>query len=103
MGFGTFLACLVCLWYDSIAPGLSARHANKREEYLRLPLACAGGLIFIVSMLWLGWSARPNIHWTVPLAATIPYGLAYHLIFVAMINASQPTSSKQSTCMHATN
>lgn len=88
MGFGTFVGCFVCWWYDDLALPLSARHPRKREEYLRLPLACGAGPIFAVSMLWLGWSARPEIHWLVPLSATVPYGLAYHLIFVAMINVS---------------
>ncbi|GAB1314811.1 Polyamine transporter 4 [Madurella fahalii] len=86
MGFGTFIGCFICWWCDDFTLRLSAKHPNKREEYLRLPLACAAGPMFVVSMLWLGWSARPDVHWLVPLMATIPYGLAYHLIFVVMIN-----------------
>ncbi|KAK4114828.1 MFS general substrate transporter [Canariomyces notabilis] len=86
MGFGTFVACFILWWYDSLALRLSDRHPDKREEYLRLPLACVSGPVFAVSMLWLGWSSRPEIHFLVPLASTIPYGLTYHLIFMAMIN-----------------
>jgi hypothetical protein len=37
-------------------------------------------------MLWLGWSARADIHWLVPLASMVPYGVAYHLIYVAIVN-----------------
>lgn len=88
VGFGTFVGCFICWWSDDFTLRLSAKHPSKREEYLRLPLACVAGPMFVVSMLWLGWSARSDIHWLVPLTATIPYGLAYHLIFVVMINVS---------------
>ena len=37
-------------------------------------------------MLWLGWSARPEVHWVVPLASMVPYSLSYHIIYVAIIN-----------------
>ena len=37
-------------------------------------------------MLWLGWSARPEVHWLVPLASMVPYSLSYHIIYVAIIN-----------------
>ncbi|KAL2134564.1 hypothetical protein VTI74DRAFT_11458 [Chaetomium olivicolor] len=86
MGLGTILGSFIILWYDTYAPRLTARHPAKREEYLRLPLVCAGGPTYVLSMLWLGWSARTDIHWVVPLLSMIPYGLAYQLIYVAIIN-----------------
>ncbi|KAK3308294.1 major facilitator superfamily domain-containing protein [Chaetomium strumarium] len=86
MGLGTAIGSIILLWYDGVAVRLGARHPSKREEYLRLPLACAGGPIFVMSMLWLGWSARADIHWLVPLASVVPYGVAYHLIYVAIVN-----------------
>ncbi|KAK0636397.1 major facilitator superfamily domain-containing protein [Bombardia bombarda] len=86
MGLGTICACCVIVWYDGVAPRLSDRHPTKKPEYLRLPVACAGGPAFVVALLWLGWSARPEVHWVVPLLATIPYGFAYNMIFTSMIN-----------------
>ncbi|KAK4157541.1 polyamine transporter 4 [Chaetomidium leptoderma] len=86
MGLGTILGSFICVWYDGVAPRLSAKHPTKREEYLRLPLVCAAGPVYVISMLWLGWSSRADIHWAVPLASMVPYGLAYHLIYVAIIN-----------------
>jgi hypothetical protein len=85
-GVGTIIGCIIFVWYDGFAPRLSAKHPTKREEYLRLPLVCAGGPLWTASMLWLGWSARPDIHWLVPLTSTIPYGLGAHLIYVSIIN-----------------
>ncbi|KAK4040206.1 hypothetical protein C8A01DRAFT_46443 [Parachaetomium inaequale] len=86
MGLGTILGCFILTWYDGIAPRLGSRNPTKREEYLRLPPVCAAGPLYVVSMLWLGWSARPDVHWLVPLWSMVPYGLAYHLIYVAIIN-----------------
>jgi len=93
---GTIIGSVILYWYDGIAPRLSAKHPAKREEYLRLPLVCASGPVYVVSMLWLGWSARTSVHWFVPLSAMVPYGASYHLIYVAIINvrweSQQPPS-----------
>ncbi|KAK0720300.1 major facilitator superfamily domain-containing protein [Lasiosphaeris hirsuta] len=86
MGLGTFAACFAFLWYDSIAPSISAKHPEKKAEYLRLPVACASGPAFVVSILWLGWASKPDVPWIVPLLAMVPYGFAYQLIYTAMIN-----------------
>jgi hypothetical protein len=88
VGLGTCFGCIAALYYDTIAPRLSAKHPAKKPEYLRLPLACAAAPFFVVSLLWLGWTSRKDIHLMVPLAALLPYGFAYQLIFVAMINVS---------------
>jgi hypothetical protein len=90
VGPGTFIGVGVALWYANFAAEVSAKHPSKKAEYLRLPMACFGGPPFVLSLLWLGWSSSPHIHWSVPLMALLPYGSAYLLIFVAMINVSAP-------------
>jgi hypothetical protein len=42
----------------------------------------------VVSLLWLGWASREDVHWVVPLMAVVPFGLAYQVIFAAMLNVS---------------
>lgn len=79
MGLGTIGGSVIMLWYDGVAPRLSAKHPTKHEEYLRLPLVCAGGPVYVASMLWLGWTAREDIHWFVPLSSMVPYGLSYRM------------------------
>ena len=80
------MGCSVQIWYDRIAHRITVKHPKKRPEYLRLPLACLGGPAFVVSLLWLGWASKPEIHWIVPLLATIPYGFSNQMIFMGMIN-----------------
>ncbi|KAK4467172.1 major facilitator superfamily domain-containing protein [Cladorrhinum samala] len=86
IGAGTIVGCFICWWSDPVTVRLSAEHPKKRAEYLRLPLACIGGPIFVVSILWFGFTARGGIHWAVPFVALFPYGIAYNIIWVSMIN-----------------
>ena len=57
-----------------------------KQEYRRLPLACIGGPMYVVSLLWLGWTSQPDIHPIVPMLAGIPFGIGFYTIFVALLN-----------------
>ncbi|MCJ1310324.1 hypothetical protein MMC25_003987 [Agyrium rufum] len=85
---GAFIACAIFLYYDSILQHAKDRHApwSMVEEYRRLPLACFGAPLFVVSLFWLGWAAKPGVHWIVPMLAGVPFGLAYLLVFMALLN-----------------
>lgn len=83
---GSIITVALSHTYDRYAPSITCRHPNKHAEYLRLPLACVGGPLFVVSLFWLGWTSRASIPWIVPLLSMIPYGAAYQLIFMSMIN-----------------
>ncbi|KAJ5555449.1 Major facilitator superfamily domain general substrate transporter [Penicillium sp. DV-2018c] len=88
IGIGAILACFVFLWYDGYLARAKARNAPWAfiEEYRRLPLACIGGPLYVISLFWIGWTASPNIHWVVPFLSGIPFGMGYLLIFMAMLN-----------------
>ncbi|KAI9754803.1 MAG: hypothetical protein M4579_004528 [Chaenotheca gracillima] len=88
IGVGAFIACGLFVWYDSILQQAKQRRAPwaMSEEYRRLPLACVGGPIFSISLFWLGWSARADVHWIVPMLAGIPFGIGFLLIFMAFLN-----------------
>lgn len=83
---GTIITIIVSYLYDRYSVNFLRRHPRKQAEYARLPLACVGGPLFVMSLFWLGWTARSSIHWIVPLLSMIPYGAAYQMIFMAMIN-----------------
>lgn len=88
VGVGAALACAVFLWYDGYLARAKARNASWAhiEEYRRLPLACIGGPLYVVSLFWVGWTASEDIHWVVPFLSGIPFGAGYLLIFMAMLN-----------------
>ena len=56
------------------------------EEYLSLPLACVGGPLFVISLFWVGWTARADIPWIVPTLAALPFGTGFLLIFMGELN-----------------
>lgn len=87
MMFAGSIITVVCSYlFDRFGQKWVRRHPNKQPEFLRLPLACVGGPLFVVALFWLGWTARPSVPWVVPLLSIIPYGVAYQMIFMAMIN-----------------
>ncbi|KAJ9195978.1 hypothetical protein DTO164E3_6516 [Paecilomyces variotii] len=88
IGVGAFIACGIFLWYDSFLAKAKARGArwSQIEEYRRLPLACLGGPSYVVSLLWVGWTAYPDVHWAAPMLSGILFGIGYMLIFMATLN-----------------
>lgn len=85
---GAFLATGIFMYWDSVL--LRAKRSNapwtKIEEYHRLPLACLGGPLYVISLFWLGWSANADIHWIAPILSGVPFGVAFMLIFMALLN-----------------
>ncbi|CRK45057.1 hypothetical protein BN1723_006427 [Verticillium longisporum] len=73
--------------YDPTLTRLHRRHpALRKEEYRRLPLACVGGPLFVASLFWLGFTARPFLPFWVPMLAGLPFGAGFMLIFMALLN-----------------
>ncbi|EFE38895.1 hypothetical protein TRV_06414 [Trichophyton verrucosum HKI 0517] len=88
IGAGVAAALGLFFCWDSYLNRSKLRNAPWAdvEEYRRLPLAVVGGPLFVVSLFWLGWTASPNIHWSIPMLSGIPFGAGFLLIFIAMIN-----------------
>ncbi|KAL2048070.1 hypothetical protein ABVK25_011055 [Lepraria finkii] len=61
---GAIFALAIFIYYDSVLQ--RAKKANAYwasiEEFHRLPLACFGGPLYVISLFWLGWTASPNIY-----------------------------------------
>lgn len=72
-------------WYLSRAQRLN-KPWSRNEEMVRLPLACIAGPFFVLSSFWLGWTARPDIHWMVPTCAGVLFGMGYLCLFMALLN-----------------
>ena len=78
----------IFFWYDDY---LAKSKADGKkwaflEEYRRLPLLCVGGPLYAVSLFWLGWTTRHSIHWMVPCASGLVYGIGIDLSFLALNN-----------------
>ncbi|KAI1119135.1 MFS transporter [Nemania sp. NC0429] len=88
VGVGGVIACGIAIWYDRFLEQAKERGASwpKSEEYRRLPLACLSGPLNVSSLFWLGWAARSDIHWIVPMLAGVPFGMGLELVFISMLN-----------------
>lgn len=65
IGVGALISACFYLtwdWYLTRAQRADKPWARK-EEMVRLPLACIAGPFFVISSFWLGWTAREDIHW----------------------------------------
>lgn len=88
IGAGAVLSMPVFWCWDALLARARESRARwvQREEYRRVPLACLGGPLFVVSLLWLGFTARADVHFVVPMLAGVPFGLGYVLVFMALLN-----------------
>lgn len=90
IGIGALVAGGVYLLWDAYLDRSQARTPppawTKIEEYVRLPLACVGGPLFVISLFWLGWTARADIHRIVPTLSAFPFGIGFLLIFMGELN-----------------
>lgn len=88
IGVGDLGAVALGAIYDSFL--IRARASNKpwsqSEEAFRLPLACLGGPVASISIFWLGWAARKDIHWAIPFASGFINGVGTQLIFIGLLN-----------------
>lgn len=90
IGLGALCALPLFLGWDAyLRKSVRARKAwTRKEEYRRLPLACVGGPSFVVSLFWLGWSARAGVPFYAPMFAGVPFGMGFMLIFMALVCSS---------------
>lgn len=86
VGVGGGLAYFAVLIWDAHLRKLTARGETFSAEYRRLPLACIAGPIYVISMFWQAWTVRADIHYLVPIAAGVPFGFAFALLFIALLN-----------------
>lgn len=58
VGIGSIIACGIYLYWDHYLQQAKDRGApwSQREEYRRLPLACLGGPLIVISLFWIGTS-----------------------------------------------
>jgi DHA1 family multidrug resistance protein-like MFS transporter len=78
---GAFIAaiCLFSWLYYYQEKQFSADGTLQPEK--RLPPAMVGGFFVPICLFWFGWSARPDIHWIMPIIGSSFFSIAAFLLF----------------------
>lgn len=92
---GLILASIIFISIDRLyykPKSLKAIRAGKgtlRDLVLepedRMYAAIVGSLMLPISLFWFAWTARPDIHWIVPIVGTIFFGCGNMLVFFAAV------------------
>lgn len=69
----------------------------------RLPIACVGGFFIPVCLFWFGWSARPSIHWIMPIIGSAYFTIGAFLLFNAVLGYLGDAYPKYVASVYASN
>jgi DHA1 family multidrug resistance protein-like MFS transporter len=80
VGMGTVLG--------NISFVLIFKYAHKKPAFKKLQdaflaPAMLGSILLPISLFWFGWTARPEVHWIVPIIAGFPFGYSMMLLFAS--------------------
>jgi DHA1 family multidrug resistance protein-like MFS transporter len=79
LGMGIFLGNISFILIFKYA---NTKPAFKKLQDAFLAPAMLGSILLPISLFWFGWTARPEIHWIVPIIAGFPFGFSTILLFV---------------------
>ncbi|KAG7194822.1 uncharacterized protein KQ657_004503 [Scheffersomyces spartinae] len=96
IGLGLIIAIIMYTIYDwfVVYPKNPDGTRGKRDEEgnfvwdkpeSKLIYAKVGGLLIVPSLFWLGWAAKKDVHWIVPVLAGLPFGFGLIWIFFGCV------------------
>lgn len=70
--------------YKVVEPQFNEKGELKPEK--RLPPAFVGAFCIPICLFWFGWSARPSIHWIMPIIGSGFFAVGTFLLFNSVLN-----------------
>jgi MFS transporter, DHA1 family, multidrug resistance protein len=72
---GVLLAAIISIAIEQIFYRRSLKTEAKGQTSIELRLipAMYGGFLILASLFWVGWTAKPSVHWAVPVVGTGVY------------------------------
>ncbi|KAL7271416.1 hypothetical protein RUND412_005824 [Rhizina undulata] len=88
VGVGSAFACVAVVLWDQYIMRKKKQDptCHISDEFRRLPLACIGGPVYVISLFWQAWTSKAEFHFMVPAMAGVPFGFGFSLIFMACFN-----------------
>lgn len=83
---GVFITLVPFVWYQRkyIEPKFNEKGELKPEW--RLPPSFVGAFAIPICLFWFGWSARPDIHWIMPIIGSGFFSVGAFLLFNSVLN-----------------
>jgi hypothetical protein len=81
---GVALTPLQNFYYEKARAKTPAGESVPPEA--RLEVCCIGAVILPIGLFVFAWTCTPNVHWIVPILASVPFGAGFLLIFTAINN-----------------
>ncbi|KIW18649.1 hypothetical protein PV08_02938 [Exophiala spinifera] len=83
---GVFIVLGPFIWYQRkyIEPKFNDK--GELQPEWRLPPAFVGGFAIPICLFWFGWSARPDIHWIMPIIGSGFFSVGAFLLFNSVLN-----------------
>ncbi|KAJ9646055.1 GTPase-activating protein [Knufia peltigerae] len=83
---GVFIVLGPFIWYQRkyIEPKFNDK--GELQPEWRLPPAFVGGFAIPICLFWFGWSARPDIHWIMPIIGSGFFSIGAFLLFNSVLN-----------------
>ncbi|KZL78362.1 multidrug resistance protein [Colletotrichum incanum] len=83
---GAFVAIPPFFWYlrNYLEPQFDSNGDIQPEK--RLPPAFVGAFAIPICLFWFGWSARPDIHWIVPIIGSAWFSVGSTFLFNSVLN-----------------
>jgi hypothetical protein len=91
IGLGCCIATGVFIMMDRLTYRKKTLAARAKGDMTPLPpeqrlhSAMLGSFLLPISLFWFAWTAREDIHWIVPLIATVPFGVGNLLVFCSCV------------------
>ncbi|KAL8700837.1 MAG: hypothetical protein Q9201_005230 [Fulgogasparrea decipioides] len=57
---------------------------NEETPETRLPPSIVGSIAIPISIFWFAWSNSPTVHWIVSIAAQVPFGFGFVLVYISV-------------------
>ncbi|KIV86635.1 hypothetical protein PV11_02235 [Exophiala sideris] len=83
---GAFVVIGPFTWYQKkyIEPKFNEK--GELQPEWRLPPSFVGGFCIPICLFWFGWSARPDIHWIMPIIGSSFFSIGAFLLFNSVLN-----------------
>ena len=83
---GAFVAMVPFFWYNYryVEPQFSTQGTLRPE--IRLQPALVGAFFIPLCLFWFGWSARPSVHWIMPVIGSSFFSVGAFCLFMAVLS-----------------